>query len=462
MAESRKNDLFARFANSLEQNKILAPGNSILLAVSGGLDSMVLLDLFSRLTIDWEIRIGVAHVNHNLRSNSRDDASFVRAFCTERDIWYRELNLNPDERDKSYNLEAWAREERYGVLQSVAKEEGFDFIATGHHLNDHAETILMHIASGCGLNGLLGIRPVLKNIIRPMLDFSKSELQAYAAQYELVWVEDQTNQDIDFTRNYIRHKIIEPWLDRDPALLNGLKTVSRHTGEYISAIDYVIEQEITSNVKKTDYGSRIIIDGAIDRLPLVIRIGLIRKCTGSENVPIRNYHFTDLGNFLESAGVGDFLELPAGWNLLCDRGNWILDKPQIITDDQCNVPIPGEIKFGTMVLKTRFRDIPKRFTRTPWTEYIDYRFLMDKRLILRTWQAGDRVKPLGMSGYKKISDLLVDMKIDRFQKQSQLVLLADDEIIWVCGRQISDVVKISTTTDEVVELSMQLIVGNND
>ncbi len=450
-------DLYQEFQLVLSRQGWSAE-KSYLLAVSGGLDSMVMLNLFLRLSQDENTRISVVHINHHLRKESDVEAEFVEQTCRVYDITYDRFALDPASSSQSENVEAWARRERYRILNELADKENHDYIVTGHHLNDQAETILMHLADGCGLAGLRGIRCEQGRIIRPLLGFPRLNMEQYAASQNLTWVEDKSNQDVAFTRNFIRHNILPNWLEREPALLGRLARIAERADELTEAIDYTVEREMTVCVAETESGYAIAFP-QFNSLPAVVQAGIVRKCTGTENEIWRRHDWDLMTGFLKKPVTGSRKDLPNDWQILCDRDKWLLEKVDSLVMQPCEVEIPGEAVYGNYRLQVMLAVPPKRFTCNPWTEYINYCFLKNKRLVLRGWQPGDRFIPLGMDGYKKVSDLLVDLKVNRFEKSRQLVLTADDEIVWVCGRRISDKVKLTKDTGQVLELSMVHSVG---
>ncbi|MBC8401237.1 MAG: tRNA lysidine(34) synthetase TilS [Candidatus Marinimicrobia bacterium] len=456
---SYRNSLYQQFCQNVEVKWDSFHESSVLLAVSGGSDSISMLHLFHRFSQDQDLRISIAHVNHHLRPDSDAEADFVRKLCQKLHLTYWELALDPAEKSPAVSTEAWAREERYRVLQELCKIEKYDFIATAHHLNDQAETVLMRVGEGSGIEGLQGIREQRGNIIRPLLSFDRSALEKYNNDKGFKWVEDSSNADINIPRNYIRHIIVKRWQKDNPNLLEAIQFLCERATDYDNALKFILDRihhDVIQNITSNSFR----LDGKyLSELPRLLKLAIIRKLIGGNDPPWRRHHWNSLHNFLVSPSTGRFHELPGGWILLSDRGNWLLS--QDTESKQYCQPVVRNSKTtcGYFLLKWRSVKEVKQFTGTPWIEYIDEGFLQGKSLIIRTWQPGDRFQPLGMQGRKKISDFLIDEQVDRFQKKRQLVLMADEEIIWVCGRRISNLVRITPHTQSIVELSIERKVG---
>ncbi|MFH1852031.1 MAG: tRNA lysidine(34) synthetase TilS [Candidatus Neomarinimicrobiota bacterium] len=431
----------------------------MLLAVSGGLDSIALLDLFANLRDAWQFKLVAAHVNHHLRPAADRDAELVQQYCRRQTVECRVIDLNPDDRQPGDSREIWARDRRYLALRHLAEEIAADWIVTAHQLNDQAETILMHLADGCGIAGLRGIPAVRGNIIRPLLDFSRDELRHYVRDRQLQWTEDETNLDTAIPRNFIRNEILSTWLKRTPHLLKALQMVARYAWQQDELVQYLVQQSLPAVVRDRDERS-IRLDGtALDGLPVALRTALIRSLCGDTGQPWRRHWYESLEYFLNHADTGQFAELPNGWIILKDRANVILrlgDRPGKLVIE---ISPGATIEIGDYRFNWRPVEMVNRFTGNPWSEYIDAGVLRGKTLILRTWRPGDRFQPLGLTGEKKVSDLLIDLKVDRFQKQRQLVLTADDEVVWVCGRRLADSVKITPASGQIAELSLEQKVG---
>lgn len=233
-----------KFLSYIHEEKLIKKGESILLAVSGGLDSMVMLDLF----IKSKIKIGVAHINHQLRAQeSDDDAAFVKLFCTKHNTPFFQLDLDPGAFVKG-NMHDTARQLRYEWLNSIAKEKNYDKIATAHHKDDEAETFLMNLMRGSGLDGLDGIDALKGTIMRPLLFAEKQDLVQYAVETNLPYREDSSNNTDKYLRNKIRHHILPEMYNMDDRAQNGLQKSIFNIRQSKCLIDYFLQKWSEDNI----------------------------------------------------------------------------------------------------------------------------------------------------------------------------------------------------------------------
>ncbi len=435
---------------------------SILVAVSGGLDSIVLLDLFLLLAKSRSFRLTAGHINHHLRPGADSDMEFVRGNCQQKKIQLLTAVLDPELKQAGSSTEAWAREGRYQALAEMAESEDINFIATAHHLNDQAETVLMHIADGCGFEGLKGIRRRRGNLIRPLLPFSRAQLLDYAIQNKLSWVEDDTNQDITLTRNFIRHCVLKDWSDQNIKLLGSIRYLSERAYDYHESQKYIIERLYPELVIEDKEGGFKLNGEKLADLPRQLRLAIINRICSGEGQTWRRHNWESLERFLKNPGTGRFMELPGGWVILSNRSEWLI-KRSTSAELVAQVVVPeSTTDCGPYRLTWRKVKSLNRFTDNAWSEYIDTGFLQGKTLVLRAWQPGDRFHPLGMKGSKKVSDFLIDEQMDRFRKQEQLVLAAGDEVFWVCGIRISEKIKVTESSVALAELSIERDVDKYD
>ena len=217
--------LFSEFKKTIESSQILFEGCNVVAAVSGGADSMCLLHLLCRLREVFPFNLTCAHVNHMLREEADEDASFVEKMCHNWNVPFEIFKTDIGARAKHYKIsvELAGREERYSFFKSL----NADCIMTAHTKNDVAESILLHMTRGSGLKGLCGIYKEREDgIFRPMLDFSREQIEAYLLKNQISWCEDASNQDVNYTRNKIRHEIIPRFLEINPSFLDSIKRMT--------------------------------------------------------------------------------------------------------------------------------------------------------------------------------------------------------------------------------------------
>ncbi|MFQ6676924.1 MAG: tRNA lysidine(34) synthetase TilS [Fidelibacterota bacterium] len=448
--------LLLKFRNHVSERKLISFNDHILMGVSGGADSMVLCHLMSQLQDEYQLKLSVIHVQHHLRKDAEADAQFVKSFCEMNRISFYREDIDPSSKRKNQSTEAWARKNRYLLFNKCKNAIEADKIVTAHHGDDQIETILLHIADGSGMNGVLGIREEMKYIIRPLLPFSRQEIKAYAGENNLHFVEDSTNNDLSHPRNYLRKNIIPNWKQQTPGLVSSVRTLTENVRESKEVMDFLIQKSISDYVEFVSKDRMIIASIDDGEEPASFRSYLIKSLI-ARNELWRRHDWMNLKEFIQRSCTGTVLSINH-YALLKDRGRIIIQK-EMRRDEKVYTVHAGD-DFST----NHFR-----FSWTP-TESVDieranheYETVDAEKLCqnvhLRIWESRDRFQPLGMEGHKKMSDFLVDCKMDRFQKNDQYVLANDSEILWVCGQRISERIKITEHTTQMAELSFHTVVA---
>ncbi len=453
-------ELKSRIINHLVRSNLIKPNDKIVVAVSGGMDSMFLLYMLVELQKIWDIELTIGHINHNIRSNSIVDEKFVIG-CGEKlkiPVLVKQLDYN--EKKTGESSEAWARNNRYTQLELIRKELNYDKIATGHHSNDQIETILQRISEKSGIGGFKGIHKQHSKIIRPILTISKADIEKIVNDLQIKFVEDETNKNLDIPRNYFRHQVIPQWESYYPNLGNSIQSICESAVENQSVIDYFmedLESKIVTDDK--DISSNKLIRriklSSFEKLPEPVKILLIRHILGK--YPWRKYQWNEIAQILRSAKVGKVYSFD-DFEILKDRQDWLIHHKLKVNLKPINIQLNAVARCGELVFKIR-KVYSYSISDIPNVEIIDGGSVINKKLMLRLWRAGDVFQPLGMLGKKKLSDFLTDEKVNQFDKENQLVLTADDEIIWLCGRRISETVKINRDTKDYLELSIMTKVG---
>ena len=426
-----------------------------LLAVSGGSDSMLILFLLLRYFKGNNKLISIAHINHNIRNDSFKDEAFVTKVGLELGINTYIRKLNPKLKSKNESIESWARKERYELLSEILIESNSNFILTGHHKNDQVETILKNISEKTGLFGLGGMKSVNKNLIRPLLPFTKPELMRIIDKYKIPYVDDSSNNELCFKRNYIRKKVLDPWVLNDNKIVDSIAESGANFSEYQQSLVYFINEFIQKNVSEVQNGQVLIKKKNINKLPLLARVMVFQILTNSLR-QLRKYDFQDIKIFIQKNITGSIYSSRFGWCLLTDRKYYILSK-EIRTKSNNTIDLTLGVATNFLEYEYICREINFGFEKleNPNIEYIDQHKIKNKKLQLRVWREGDAFRPLGMSGKQKISDFLTNKKLNRFEKFNQSVLCADNKIIWLCGHRIDDRYKVSDETTKFISLNRE-------
>ena len=449
-----KDKLFHQFEENLKSFPSLSKDDKIIVSVSGGVDSIALLTLLVEVN---DFQLIVAHINHNLRDDSESDEKFVKDLSKKLDLPFYCKSLKPDSREKKYSLEEWARLERYDFLKDVLNKQKGDWIMTAHHANDQSETILMNLSRKSGIAGLRGIARQKNKILRPMLNISKKEIKDFSNRIELSFKEDKSNLDKRIPRNFLRHKILKPWENRFPEVIDSILKSANYFNEWSDGLDNLVSRFIIPSLKKNNNTIEIPID-FLNTLPSIVRVRLIRLLSLSYDDQWSKHSVVMLKQFLSKSSTGDILILENGWRLLYDRNLIKIQKSKNTAND-----IPVKLKIDTPIIYNHYKyELNLEYQsikniKTKNYEVVDWEKLIDRNLEIRCWKEGDFFQPLGMKGRQKVSDFLINEKVDCLEKENQSVLTADGEIIWVCGKRLSNTVKITGSTNKVAVLSRGIV-----
>ena len=425
----------------------------VLLAFSGGSDSMLVLYLLLRYFKGNSQAINIAHINHNIRNDSFKDETFVAKVGLELGINTYIRQLNPKLKSNDESIESWARKERYKLLSEILIESNSNIILTGHHKNDQAETILKNISEKTGLFGLSGMKSINKNLMRPLLPFTKLELMKIIDKYKIPYVYDSSNDELRFKRNFIRKKVLSPWVLNDNNIVDSIAESGANFSEYQQSLIYFINEFIQKNVSDLQNGQVLIEKKHINKLPSLAKVMVVQVLTNSLG-QFRKYDFQDIKNFIQKNITGSLYTSRFGWCLLADRKYYILSKESRAKKNRTiDLPLGKTTSFLDYDYICKEINSGFRKSENPNVEYVDQHKIKNKKLQLRVWRKGDAFRPLGMLGKQKISDFLTNKKLNRFEKFNQPVLCADDKIIWLCGHRIDDRYKINDKTTKFISLN---------
>ena len=447
MSLIKKNPGFLlRFSNQLNKFKELSKNDRVVVAVSGGLDSVTLLHLLHKLNFNNLI---VAHVNHKLRTESKEEELFVKNLCGNLKVPFYKKCLNPYAGNKISNIENWARSERYSYFFEILTQTCSKWIMTAHHANDQVETLFMNMAKKTGVQGLAGIAEKNEYILRPLLRFEKKDIGKFALKMGYPFFEDPSNSDIRLSRNFIRHEIVFPWQKRNPDLISGITKSVDYFREWKSGLDYLIKDSIISKIKigNNEFSIK---KSLIQPMPGIIKLRLFQLLFTSKNNLWSKHQKDMLLHFFKSDKVGKIFYSHTGWRLLNDRCSVIgYKKFEHPIEKSSAMILNEEVTFNNYryVINIVNKDY-KNIDTNPDFEFLDWNRLANQKLQIRLWEKGDIFQPLGMKGHQKLSDFLINEKINRIEKETQTVITADGEIFWVCGRRIADWVKITKNTKQ--------------
>ncbi len=469
-------------AQELLAKKLVKRDDTIVVGVSGGPDSMALLHMLLALnqTMDWELKLHAAHLNHGLRADEGEkDAAFVQAAADS-----LSLPCTIDTRDiaaisksQGVGIEEAGRIERYAFAERVCLKIGAKTVALGHHADDNAETILHRIIRGTGLRGLAGIpvcRPLTPEseirIVRPLLRMSRQTLVNYLADQGIAYREDRTNERNEPTRNRIRNVVL-PLLESDvnPQVRDALARLGEQAQwmeEYLR--DTVQRTLNTLLISRTDQTLSLNVDG-LARKSRVIQTEIVRaayRSFGLGEQSLAFSHLTAALDLISDSSSGKRLQLPGG--MVVEKRYHLLifsvptDEPRELIASEVAIHLPGRTLLPVRRLEIQCHisdvvasEIPRlRRSAEKLNEYVDLESIHPP-LVVRTRKPGDRFLPLGAPGSKKLSDFLIDAKVDP-QERDRIAVLCDQlGPIWIIGHRIDDRVKMTALTKRVLQLRAQ-------
>jgi tRNA(Ile)-lysidine synthase len=453
--------LAEKVLSTISSNSMVDEGDRVLVAVSGGVDSVVLLDVLCRLAPQYKLDLVVAHLDHQLRGEaSRNDARFVRQLASKRGVKLvsEAIDVSAVARKEKLGLEEAARMVRLKFLETAAGDVAADKIAIGHTANDLAETILFNLIRGAGMTGIAGIKPVSFPFIRPLIDVTRAEIVSYANRHAMEWRYDHSNADTRFTRNRIRHEIIPIMEDLNPRFIEALSRSAEIIRDENDALGDLL-RPLLSQAIQDESEDRICLDRSyLKKLPRgIVRI-LIRNCLEKIRGDLQGISKANIDAICDLIGSslchGQIDLKDARARIQGD--DLLLTKPQLETypteEMRLDLGKTALPPFGiTLELEIRpwegkLEDLNKAHANA---ELID----ADKvsfPLHLRTRRSGDRFSPLGLPAMKKLKDFFIDCHIP-FYERDKIPLLCDRKgIIMVVGYRISHTVRIDANTQRVM------------
>jgi len=459
-----------RFHEYSRRRRLISEQSKIIVAVSGGVDSTVLLDLLAKERDALALNLIVAHFNHKLRSNESDaDEQFVgdRARQYGMEIYVDRANTAEYARHAHLGIQEAARNLRYEFFSKLLESSGFDCVATAHNADDNSETILLNLIRGAGVQGLSGIPAFRqdKKIIRPLLFARREEIEAYAAAEQIQFRTDSSNQKETYTRNYLRHQILP--LIRDQINPNIAATLLR-TSELFRELEAFLLHTARAAMgvisTEADNGAVTLAIPRLKSHPTLIQQYVVMLT--AQRVAGRRPEYEQVGKILElTEGLtGSWVMLSDRHGVYRDRDVLVFRSMEALTDFEITVLQNHRYDFNDFQFSSEPVEVSSwQFEPNTSVEYVDADQIPPGHLILRTWSDGDWFVPLGMKARKKISDFFVDAKIPLYEKRKFPILATKDgAIIWVCGQRIDDRFKVTDQTLRVLKLEFHRTPNGKD
>jgi len=446
-----------QFAHHVALSRLVASGSTVVVAVSGGIDSMVLLHLFAAYRTEWNLRLAVAHINHQLRGDESDgDETFVRQaaelleipfFCKHVDTLGHMALAHLSKQEAARNL-------RYEFFEEVRRQLNADSVATAHQADDNAETVLMNALRGAGVRGLSGIpeRREPGGIIRPLLFARRKEIAQYASDLAIGFRADSSNESTKYRRNYLRKTVI-PMLEASSE--SDVIASINEFSHLIRQLDAIISAEVMASLDVSAF--------AAENSQRSIEISMLQSKPHHLQESIILEVLRRIGTEVESDKVhrvlglcdletGSTVQLSKTLHVYRDR-----DRLTFIRPDEAAL-LHQTVSLGDSYSLSHFQfslsvplSRPASFNSDHNVEFVDAGTL-GEHLLLRSWHDGDWFIPLGMKTKKKVSDFFVDEKIPLVQKRNVPILESDGSVVWICGKRLDDRFKVTSGTMSVVRL----------
>lgn len=463
--ESMSDPFVDTVASFIQQHVLLDDGARVLAAVSGGIDSMACLSVLRRLGYD----VHALHVNYGLREGADADEALVRRWCDAQDpsvpLTVVSLDAEAQAATEDESLQEAARRLRYEALAEWASTIGASAVATGHHRDDQAETLLLNLVRGSGPEGLAGMRPSRPmndapsvSLVRPLLDAHRDDIEAYAEAVDLPWRTDPTNRSLDYDRGVMRSEILPRLADHFDGVRATLARSASLMREYVDqALRPALEARMDESFVDCDPGGWLSLEALTDEPPVWRRRLLLEALRRTLPSAPYSYAVAEELDTLVDAQAGRRVEVGEGTVWREREGLRIL--PEM---DRSNPLSPTPIEWdrsvsipqGTLRIERCAERPPSLDAGSPYVAYADADRL-GTDLMVRTWTEGDRLRPLGLDGSKTVSDLLTDHQVPSHQREEICVLCTADHIAWVVGHRLDHRVRVRPATEQVARLVLR-------
>lgn len=433
------------FIQYIKDNHLVRKDGNVLIAVSGGIDSMVMADLF----LQAGIKTGVAHCNFCLRGRESDgDEELVRRLAVKNKIPFHSKRFKTQEYagEKGISIQMAARELRYSWFEEIRGKNGYDSIAVAHNMNDNIETVLINLTRGTGIAGLTGMKPASSKIIRPLLFATREKIKKYCRRRKIAYREDRSNAETKYTRNKIRHLVIPVLKEINPSVEAAIS----ETAGRLSGINDIVNN-LTEDLRRNLF--RITDD------VLTVSIRRIKPLMSNRTMAyelfrpygITSMNLADLYKIMEGRTGGQLFT--ESYRLLKNRQEIIISSLSGLKNETFTAGSAAQLKKAACLSLVKIETVKSAFhaSRDHSTAALDYNKLTFP-LIIRGWNPGDFFYPFGMTQKKKLSDYFIDRKYSRIDKEKALVLESGGKIVWIIGERIDNRFRITDATKKILFL----------
>ncbi|MBI3520265.1 MAG: tRNA lysidine(34) synthetase TilS [Bacteroidetes bacterium] len=442
--------MLKKFEVNIHKNTLFSKNDKLLVAFSGGVDSVVLTDLLYKAGYQFEL----AHCNFQLRENEADkDTEFCKNYADaiHSTIHIAYFNTKEYAEQHKLSIQMAARALRYNWFNELVEKHGFTYVLTAHHANDNVETLFVNLVRGTGIKGLQGIPEKQNHVIRPLLFATKENIRDYATKNNIAYREDSSNQEVKYKRNFIRHQIIPELKKLNPALEETFTT----SIQFFKQSSEIVTQ--FANLKFKEICKE-------ENNQLCIEINLLLQEPQKETLLFewlhsKEFKTSQIQQLTEALLIEDRVGKQfssASYQLVIDR-KYIIVKAINKEQDVKEFVITSVSDIAHLPITLRMEETSDRaFSQNKNNITIAYSDNLFP-LTLRKWKQGDKFKPFGMNGFKKLSDFFKDQKLSLFEKECVWILENKEHIIWVIGYRMDDRCKVNKETKKVIKIIVDKI-----
>ncbi|WP_179354035.1 tRNA lysidine(34) synthetase TilS [Winogradskyella vidalii] len=439
--------MYKDFKNHIEKNLSILSERKLIIAISGGIDSVVLAHLCKSL----ELKFSLAHCNFNLRAEESDkDEAFVLdlAETLQVEIFVQSFDTEAYAEINKCSIQMAARELRYDWFAELAEHLQFNYILTAHHADDNLETFLINFTRGTGLNGLTGIPMINANVVRPLLPFSRAQIEAFANQETIIWREDASNASRKYLRNKLRHELVPILKEINPQLLDSFQNTISNLNDSAEIVDENLKIFKRNAIEATDnYG-------------IIYKIAEFKS---RNNPKAYLYEVFKAYGFTAWDDVVALLDAESGKLVKSNTHRLIKHRTFLILTDlngnHSDAMTLSEADVHNRIIKTPlgimpFDDVDAIAETSKDIIYVDKNKL-EFPIELRLWEEGDVFQPLGMKGKKKLSKFLKDEKLSLVEKENTWLLTSNNKVVWVVGMRADERFKITDETKQILKIELK-------
>ncbi|MFW6030713.1 MAG: tRNA lysidine(34) synthetase TilS [Halanaerobiales bacterium] len=467
--------LYTDFCNYIREEKLIRTGEAIVLGVSGGPDSMVMLDLFSQIKDEFKLELLIFHLNHMFREEAKKEAIYVKniadkygfnSIIEEFDVPYyiKKMGFSPEE---------GARKARFNIIRDICQKLSIKKVALAHNKDDQVETVFLNLIRGTALKGLTGINARVDNgdyvLIHPLLFLSRREIEDYCQKHKLKPVRDPSNQETDYTRNKLRNHLL-PYIEKEinPAVKDVVYRMSSNLKEEEEFLQNLAAKKFNEILLKNNKKELVLSLEQLQNENLVIRKRICKKALESLQghvVDLYSTHYQIMEEFIANADTGKSIDLKDDIRLKTSYQDLIFENGKQISNKEFYIPlsIPGELKTDDFIVSTEIIDKSadwRKFARQDSLCLCDYQKI-ELPLAVRNRRDGDYFFPFNMNGSKKIKDFFIDEKVP-LDKRDKIPLIVDakDRIVWVASYRTDDRFRIDQNTAKILKIGIKFTGGD--